>query len=188
MNQCLSQLTNFINDHDISIFNRPFRYSSPTQSNLYLINKDDETYLTTKSQSKNILNLITIIYIILNENYMKIPTQNLIIHMVNTLFKKYNVDSIKMLLLYIIPQKTDISSEQMSQMRMLITENTNIFSICETNNNISKIGSYISLCIKEYYNYVNTQFNDGVTLFQIQNAIQDKETLETKINYLSNYL
>jgi hypothetical protein len=93
-----------------------------------------------------------------------------------------------MLLLYIIPQKTDISSEQMSQMRMLITENTNIFSICETNNNISKIGSYISLCIKEYYNYVNTQFNDGVTLFQIQNAIQDKETLETKINYLSNYL
>jgi hypothetical protein len=78
----------------------------------------------------------------------------------------------------------------MSQMRMLITENTNIFSICEnnTNNNISKIGSYISLCIKEYYNYVNTQFNDGVTLFQIQNAIQDKETLETKINYLSNYL
>jgi hypothetical protein len=155
---------------------------------LYLINKDDETYLTTKSQSKNILNLITIIYIILNENYMKIPTQNLIIHMANTLFKKYNVDSIKMLLLYIIPQKTDISSEQMSQMRMLITENTNIFSICENNNNISKIGSYISLCIKEYYNYVNTQFNDGVTLFQIQNAIQDKETLETKINYLSNYL
>ena len=188
MNQCLSQLTNYINDHDISIFNKPFRYSSPTQSNLYLINKDDETYLTTKSQSKNILNLITIIYIILNENYMKIPTQNLIIHMVNTLFKKYNVDSIKMLLLYIIPQKTDISSEQMSQMRMLITENANIFSMCENNNNISKIGLYISLCIKEYYNYVNTQFNDGVTLFQIQNAIQDKETLETKINYLSNYL
>ena len=60
--------------------------------------KEDEYVLSHKVQPKEVLNLFTIIYIILNENYFKIPTQNLILNLVNILLKKYQVDSISILL------------------------------------------------------------------------------------------
>ena len=78
----------------ISQFNKPLIFSSTTQSSLNLIKKEDEYVLSHKIQPKEVLNLFTIIYIILDENYFKIPTQNLILNLVNVLLKKYNVDSI----------------------------------------------------------------------------------------------
>ena len=90
----LHKISDFISKHDISQFNKPLIFSSTTQSSLNLIKKEDEYVLSHKIQPKEVLNLFTIIYIILDENYFKIPTQNLILNLVNVLLKKYNVDSI----------------------------------------------------------------------------------------------
>ena len=90
----LHKVSDFISKHDISQFNKPLIFSSTTQSSLNLIKKEDEYVLSHKIQPKEVLNLFTIIYIILDENYFKIPTQNLILNLVNVLLKKYNVDSI----------------------------------------------------------------------------------------------
>lgn len=90
----LHKITDFISKHDITQFNKLLIFSSTTQSSLNLIKKEDEYVLSHKIQPKEVLNLFTIIYIILDENYFKIPTQNLILNLVNVLLKKYNVDSI----------------------------------------------------------------------------------------------
>ena len=46
------------------------------------------------------INLFTIIYIILNENYLEIPTQSLILNLSQVILKKYNVNSISKNILF----------------------------------------------------------------------------------------
>ena len=56
------------------------------------------------------INLFTIIYIILNENYLEIPTQSLILNLSQVILKKYNVNSIsKNILIYIYLYRTIIN-------------------------------------------------------------------------------
>jgi len=45
-------------------------------------------------QSKEIINLFTIIYIILDESYLQIPTANLIINLSQTIMPKLDVYSL----------------------------------------------------------------------------------------------
>lgn len=54
-------------------------------------------------------------------------------------------------------------------------------------NKVSKIGAYISFCLSEYYDYVNAQFSDGVTLFQVKMAINDKMMLQKQLKTLKQY-
>ena len=57
----------------------------------------EEIDLCTKIPSKEVINLFTIIYIILEENYLHIPTANLIINLSQTIMPKLNVNSISKL-------------------------------------------------------------------------------------------
>jgi hypothetical protein len=57
-----------------------------------------------------VINLFTIIYIILNENYLEIPTQSLILNLSQVILKKYNVNSIsKNILIYFYLYRTIIN-------------------------------------------------------------------------------
>jgi hypothetical protein len=57
-----------------------------------------------------VINLFTIIYIILNENYLEIPTQSLILNLSQVILKKYKVNSIsKNILIYIYLYRTIIN-------------------------------------------------------------------------------
>lgn len=56
------------------------------------------------------INLFTIIYIILNENYLEIPTQSLILNLSQVILKKYKVNSIsKNILIYFYLYRTIIN-------------------------------------------------------------------------------
>jgi hypothetical protein len=54
----------------------------------------EEIDLCCKMQSKEIINLFTIIYIILDESYLQIPTANLIINLSQTILPKLNMYSL----------------------------------------------------------------------------------------------
>jgi len=57
-----------------------------------------------------VINLFTIIYIILNENYLEIPTQSLILNLSQVILKKYKVNSIsKNILIYFYLYRTIIN-------------------------------------------------------------------------------
>ena len=73
--------------------------------------QNDEVQLSCKNQPKEVINLFTIIYIILNENYLEIPTQSLILNLSQVILKKYNVNSIsKNIFYYYYLNRTIINS------------------------------------------------------------------------------
>lgn len=183
----LKKINNFISAHDPSIFNKDFQFSSSAISGMNLIKKEDEIALCKKTQPKEIINLFTIIYIILNENYFKIPTQSIILNLEKTILKKYEVASIKDLILKIIPQKTELSNDQIKLITQFKEDFPRLFSVSDLNK-LSKVGAYISFCLSEFYDYVNAQFSDGVTLFQVKSAMSDRKLLEEKIEFLEKYL
>ncbi len=89
-----NKLNEFISRYNINHFEEPFKYSEKSKEKLNLITENNEIDLCSKSQPFIIINLFTIIYIILGENYLEIPTRNLIINLYQTVFKKYRINSI----------------------------------------------------------------------------------------------
>ena len=89
---------------DLNTFSKPFRYTDQTFIGIKKITEQEEIDLCCKVPSKEIINLFTIIYIILEESYLQIPTANLIINLSQIIMPKLNVHSISKyikILLYI---------------------------------------------------------------------------------------
>jgi hypothetical protein len=58
------------------------------------ITEKEEIDLCCKMPSKELISLFTIIYIILDESYLQVPTANLIINLSQIIMPKLNVHSI----------------------------------------------------------------------------------------------
>ena len=69
-------------------------YTNKTFEGIQNITEKEEIDLCCKMQSKEIINLFTIIYIILDESYLQIPTANLIINLSQIIMPKLNIYSI----------------------------------------------------------------------------------------------
>lgn len=91
------------------------------------------------------------------------------------------------MLLNVLPKKTNLSNNQIKLISQLKEETPKLFSAAELNK-VSKIGAYISFCLCEYYDYVNAQFNDGVSLFTVKMAINDEKVLKGQLSLLKQYL
>ena len=89
-----NKLNEYVSKYNINQFEEPFKYNEKSKEKLNLITQNNEIDLCSKSQPFIIINLFTIIYIILGENYLEIPTKNLIINLYQTIFKKYKINSI----------------------------------------------------------------------------------------------
>ena len=79
---------------DLNTFSKPFRYTDQTFIGIKKITEQEEIDLCCKVPSKEIINLFTIIYIILEESYLQIPTANLIINLAQIIMPKLKVHSI----------------------------------------------------------------------------------------------
>ncbi len=75
-------------------------YTQQTFKNIKKITEKEEIDLCCKIPSREIINLFTIIYIILEESYLQIPTANLIINLSQIIMPKLNVHSISKLHIY----------------------------------------------------------------------------------------
>lgn len=133
------------------------------------------------------IKLFLILYLIFKEKYNEIPVNSLIKHFMTTILKKYNSNSINDLIINILPNKTDLSSEQIQMITKIKEDFPYIFYASEMNK-ISKIGAYLSFSLSEFYDYVNSQFSDGVSSFQVKMAINDKQLIDEQLNILKKYL
>ena len=75
-------------------------YTQQTFKNIKKITEKEEIDLCCKIPSREIINLFTIIYIILEESYLQIPTANLIINLSQIIMPKLNIHSISKLHIY----------------------------------------------------------------------------------------
>ena len=74
-------------------------YTQETFKGIKKITEKEEIDLCSKVPSKEIINLFTIIYIILDESYLQIPTSSLIINLSQIIMPKLNVYSISKFIL-----------------------------------------------------------------------------------------
>lgn len=165
-----------------------------------MITKEDELALCKRPQAREILNIFTALYVILNENPYAVPTRDLVVNMIKVLLNKYEVDSISKywliiysftplgnLLLDIIPKKAIVTDQQMDLLMEIKEGSPNILISSEIAK-ISKAASYISFVLQELYDYIFVQYSDGTTLYQVKKAIKEGTIIEEKIAFLQNYL
>ena len=82
---------------DPKTFSKPFLYTEDTLNGIKKMTEKEEVLLCTKTPSKEVINLFTIIYIILEKNYLHIPTANLIINLSQSIMPEFNINSISKL-------------------------------------------------------------------------------------------
>ena len=69
-------------------------YTNKTFEGIQNITEKEEIDLCCKMPNKKMINLFTIIYIILDESFLQIPTSNLIINLSQIIMPKLNIYSI----------------------------------------------------------------------------------------------
>ena len=187
-----NKLNEYVSKYNINQFEEPFKYNEKSKEKLNLITQNNEIDLCSKSQPFIIINLFTIIYIILGENYLEIPTKNLIINLYQTIFKKYKINSISKfylnlfifiienLFLDIIPQKVNLSQIDINKINQLKNENPKLFNFNEMMK-VSQSCSYLVLCLIDYFNYINKIYDDGTTYNEIKEANSKLKTYKSKL-------
>ena len=79
--------------------------------------------MITESQPKEVIQLFTILYIILNEKYSDISSNTLINNFMSNVIKKYNENSINSLFLNVLPTKTNLSTDQIKAISKIKEDN-----------------------------------------------------------------
>ena len=55
-----------------------------------------------------------------------------------------------------------------------------------TKGNLSDLGKRICRALEEFYNFVNAEFPDGTSLFEVNIAIDTKNKIQKKINNIKS--
>lgn len=55
-----------------------------------------------------------------------------------------------------------------------------------TKGNLSNLGKRICRALEEFYNFVNAEFPDGTSLFEVNIAIDKRNKLQKKINNIKS--
>lgn len=55
-----------------------------------------------------------------------------------------------------------------------------------TKGNLTDLGKRICIALEEFYNFVNAEFPDGTSLFEVNIAIDKRNKIEKKINALKS--
>lgn len=178
----------FLSKYDLNHINKPFIPTKTAQNGLKFITKEEENYLLKKEQPKEIINIFILIFILLNEEYENIPPEQIISYLINEIYKKYNVDSIRALFInYIVKNTQNLNQKQINSLAKIIKDNPNLLSSSE----IMKIHStlsYMTFILKELVNYIFQKTDDGTYFYIIREANIELNLLGEKIKKLKLYL
>ena len=84
----------------------------------------------------------------------------------------------------ILPFKTKLTPSQILRISHIKRENPEMFD--NTKGNLSDIGKRICRALEEFYNFVNAEFPDGTSLFEVNIAIDKRNKLQKKINNIKS--
>ena len=83
-----------------------------------------------------------------------------------------------------MPNKTKLSPSQILKISHIKRENPEIFD--NSKGNLNDLEKRICIALEEFYNFVNAEFPDGTSLFEVNIAIDKKKKIENKINMLKS--
>ena len=87
---------------------------------------------------------------------------------------------IESLLLKVLPYKTKLSPPQILRISHIKRENPEMFD--NTKGSLNDLEKRICIALEEFYNFVNAEFPDGTSLFEVNIAIDKRNKLQKKIN------
>ena len=82
-----------------------------------------------------------------------------------------------------MPHKTKLNPSQILKISHIKRENPEMFDTKEHMNDLEK---RICIGLEEFYNYVNAEFPDGTSLFEVNIAIDKRNKIQNKINLLKS--
>jgi hypothetical protein len=88
------------------------------------------------------------------------------------------------LLIKILPNKTKLNPSQILKISLIKRENPEMFDY--TKDDLTDIGKKICVALEEFYSFVNAEFPDGTSLFEVNIAIDKKNKIEKKINLIKS--
>ncbi len=91
---------------------------------------------------------------------------------------------IESLLLKILPHKTKLNPSQILKISHIKRENPEMFD--NTKGNLNDLEKRICIALEEFYNFVNAEFPDGTSLFEVNIAIDKMNKIQKKINMLKS--
>ena len=90
--------------------------------------------------------------------------------------------NIESLLLKILPNKTKLTPAQILRISHIKRENPEMFD--NTKESLNDLEKRICIALEEYYNFVNAEFPDGTSLFEVNIAIDKRNKIQNKVNII----
>ena len=89
------------------------------------------------------------------------------------------INYIESLLLKILPYKTKLSPSQILRISHIKRENPEMFD--NSKECLNDLEKRICIALEEFYNFVNAEFPDGTSLFEVNIAIDKRNKIQKKI-------
>ena len=90
------------------------------------------------------------------------------------------INYIESLLLKILPYKTKLSPSQILRISHIKRENPEMFD--NSKECLKEKKKRICIALEEFYNFVNAEFPDGTSLFEVNIAIDKRNKIQKRIN------
>lgn len=142
----------------------------------FISKKDSESLKFLKLENDHLINLIKIIYILLNLNFDSVKREELLLNLFNKIFKNYNIDHIskhnkfknlELLFTQIICHNLLLSNNQIFQINDIIQKDKNVFEF-STISKLSKPLSSLTFILKEMIEFSTLTNNNGVLICQLR--------------------
>ena len=179
---------NILNKYEKDILSQKFIPNAVISNGLNFLTKNESEILISKNQTNQILNIFKIILYFLGEDFSDIEDNNLLKYFFNNIYKKYNVSSIKELILkQLIKNIQNIPIDFIKKAINLNKSNKDTLSPAMVFRH-NRCVSYITFIISDLYKYITFKLENGLFLYELWDIKNKSEKLQNKINKLKLYL
>jgi len=116
----------------------------------------------------------------LNENVDHVSPSKYVEYLINDLFPKYKIDTMKNLCINHLAKNCNFSTPQITAMRKMVTDNPKLLSPNDLLK-INKCVSYMAFMMKEIYDYATVRMTDGTHLYEIKEKKSHSTELKEKL-------
>jgi len=176
-----SLIKHFLEDENlIHMLNKSqFIPSKTAQNSLNFILNDEEKNLIT-NQNPDVINLFKLVYLMIDEPFELIEDSKIIENLFISVFKRLKVANLKQFFLNYMIKCLNFKSDKIDCLNDFINKNPKLITPFEFNK-INKICSFISIFLKEIYEFTCMKTSEGISLTKIRKTYLKYNELKGKI-------